>query len=150
MYCEQILQKNPGKGQTPTPPPLYYGNAGILGTFGAPTPPLTCTLLRQKLQFFLLKCLIHSMYYIPEVKQDLEQSGENIPTRPSSEHHAWLHVFSNNEITPFKKSQLWLRPGIKGFSQHSNSNSTWEGGNLVLLIQCIKIPTLQSNFTFEV
>ena len=102
MYCEQILQKNPGK------------------------------------------------YYIPKVKQDLEQSGENIPTRPSSELHAWLHVFSNNEITPFKKSQLWLRPGIKGFSQHSNSNSTWEGGNLVLLIQCIKIPTLQSNFTFEV
>ena len=38
------------------------------------------------------------MYYIPKVKQDLEQSGENIPTRPSSELHAWLHVFSNNEI----------------------------------------------------
>ena len=37
VHCGQILQKNPGKGQSP--PPLS-GNARILGAYGPQTHPL--------------------------------------------------------------------------------------------------------------
>ena len=36
VHCGQILQKNPGKGQSPTP---LSGNARILGAYGPPAHP---------------------------------------------------------------------------------------------------------------